>query len=90
MLSTKQEWREEMLLRHRVIVTFGGNRLNAGASKLRGKRREFKEESSCKCGISSVFLAENPVRYRQKPLALPHESNDQPLSQLFGHLGKAG
>jgi hypothetical protein len=55
--------------------TFGGNLLNAGAPKLRGKRREFKVESDCKWRVSEVLREENSLLYQQKRLAIPHESN---------------
>ena len=88
MLSTKQERQESVFLPHWILAAFGGNRLNAGAPKLRGKKREFKAESNCKCGLSAVFQAENSSQYQRKPLALPHESSDPRQSRQFERLGK--
>lgn len=75
MLSTKQYRQESVFLRHRMQAAFGGNWLSAGAPKLRGKMREFKAESDCKCSVSAILHAGNPPQFLQKPWALPHESN---------------
>ena len=77
MLSTKQCRQESIFLRHRMQAALEGNRLNAGAPKLRGKMIEFKAESSCKCGFSADLPSENSAQSQQKPLALLHESNDR-------------
>ena len=89
MLSTKQERQESVCLRHWIMAAFGGNRLNAGAPKLRGKKREFKAESSCKCGISEALHAKNSSQSQKKRLALPHEPNAPRRPRQFEHLGKA-
>jgi hypothetical protein len=59
MLSTKQCRQESVFLRHRMQAALEGNQLNAGASKLRGKKREFKVESDCRSMVSAVPHAEN-------------------------------
>jgi hypothetical protein len=64
MLSTKQCRQESTFFRHRVQNTFGGNLLNAGAPKLRGKWREFKVESDCKWRVSEVLRGENALLYQ--------------------------